>query len=582
MVQSSLSGTIKEQALQQFNTDGKRFSLNLDAHLIAFLCLTQVLIFGPYLSQVGFYLDDWLMLQTLRFGPQDWPSAFANYFLTDPKVIIRPVEVLHFAPMYFLFGLKPLGYHVVNLVLEAVAAGLLYFNLKNFSGSRLMAFLAALLFIAYPIRDCTHYWILCSSVSLSSALYLVSLTCTLKAAQADNKGLYLWSALPFALSIFNYEVFLPFAVISSLMVFLFEKRRSSWSQSLKQAAFSFLPLFAAGVFLLVYQRFIVPFIGLGFLHNVSLEPSRVLQVIAKSIYVSSPINALPFVAEQVSLRLSEPLSWFFSISLAMIFAGTSILSFRLLKEEANSLSASRVLEFTFVALATIVSSLAIFGLAKEFEPTLMTLINRMFNGCAVGWGCLFAAAAASTVMLLSKRPVLSSVVSTILSFGIAAGIVCFTLADWQMAQPWVVSQRVQKNVQFVLRNLRDSIQGDDAIILADCARYVMWSPVFDGVWDFQSMVRIVLGDKGRRAGVASDRLIPQEDEVKDVSVGYTCGSYPYKDIKVFVPGLSKLIAIHTKAQFVDTIDRHQGSSQLSTGTIAKWRKLLDRSGTAEK
>ncbi len=581
MVQSSLS-SIKEQALPLSKNRGGRFSLNADAVLICFLCLSQVLIFGAYINKVGFYLDDWLMLSTLTFGPKDWPNAFANYFLKDPKVIIRPVEVLHFAPMYFLFGLKPLGYHIVNLAFEAISASLLYFNLKQFSGSRLMAFLSVVMFICYPIRDCTHYWILCSSVSLSSALYLTSLTLTLRGAQAGNKNLYWLSCLPFSLSIFNYEVFLPFAAISSLMVFLIEKRKLKALPALQQAFLAFVPLLLAGIVLFVYQRQLVPLIGLGFLHNVSLEPSRVLRIIAEGAYVSSPINALPFIAEQAALRLSEPFSWFFLASLAIIFAGTSTFTFRLVKREADNLSLSSVREFFFVGLATIVLSLAIFGLAREFEPTLMTLVNRMFIGCAVGWGCVFASCFAAVVLLISKRPLFSTVVSALLSIGTGGAAAYFAVADWQMAQPWVVSQRVQMNVLYVLKNLKGSIGKNDAIILSDCARYVMWSPVFDGVWDFQSMVRIALGDKDRRAGVASDRLIPQKDQVKDVSVGYTCGSYPYKDLKVFVPGLKKLIAAPSAIQFVDTIEKHQGSSQLSQQTIENWRRALAKRGTTEK
>lgn len=581
MVQSSLTRT-KEQTLSLSTNEGRRLSLNPDALLIAFLCLMQVLIFGAYVNKVGFYLDDWLMLATLTFGPQDWPHAFANYFLTDPKVIIRPLEVLHFAPLYFLFGLKPLGYHVFNLIFEAISAGLLFFNLKQFSGSRFMAFLAAVMFITYPIRDCTHYWILCSSVSLSSALYLISLTCTLKGVRTGHNKLYWLSCLPFALSIFNYEVFLPFAAISSLMVFFIEKRTSAVAPALKQAALSFIPLLLAGIILFVYQRNLVPLIGLGFLHNVSLEPARVIRIIAQGVYISSPINALPFIVQQAELRLTEPLTCFFLASLAIVFFGTSYFSFRLLREEADNLSLSFVREFFFVGLATIVLSLAIFGLAREFEPTLMTLVNRMFIGCAVGWGCVFASCVAAVVLLISKRPLFSTVVSALLAIGTGWAAAYFAVADWQMAQPWVVSQRVQMNVLYVLKNLKGSIGKNDAIILSDCARYVMWSPVFDGVWDFQSMVRIALGDKDRRAGVASDRLIPQKDQVKDVSVGYTCGSYPYKDVKVFVPGLKKLIAAPSANQFVDTIEKHQGSSQLSQQTIENWRRALAKRGTTEK
>ncbi len=62
-----------------------------DLLLIGFLVLLEILLFGPFVGKVGFYLDDWLMLQTLHFGPKDVLGAFSNYFFNDPKVLIRPV-----------------------------------------------------------------------------------------------------------------------------------------------------------------------------------------------------------------------------------------------------------------------------------------------------------------------------------------------------------------------------------------------------------------------------------------------------------------------------------------------------------
>ncbi len=95
----SLNGTIKEPVpIVQAENGKSPESFLSDLYLLGFLCLLEILTFAPFVRKVGFYLDDWLMLQTPAFSDLKISfGAFSNYFFNDPKVIIRPVEVLHFA-----------------------------------------------------------------------------------------------------------------------------------------------------------------------------------------------------------------------------------------------------------------------------------------------------------------------------------------------------------------------------------------------------------------------------------------------------------------------------------------------------
>lgn len=581
-----MNSTIRERSNDTMNSvtlrtnpDGdaapRRFAgfASLDIILVAFLCLVEILTFAPFLKQVGFYLDDWLMLQTLHFGPQDIAGAFANYFFNDPKVIIRPVEVLHFAPMYFLFGIKPLGYHVVNMALELACLILLYASMFKFSSSRLIAFLSVVAFICYPIRDSTHYWILCSSVALSLGFYLCSLLLSLHGI-AKSKPLFYWlAALPFALSIYNYEVFLPFAAVSALCVFLISLRSSRLFQSLKSSAHSLLPLALTAFSLVAYQRLIVPRLGLGYLHKVTIDPLQILKVTAEGSFVSSPLNAFPFLFQQANYRLAEPFSIAAVLSLCVIFAGVLCLSFVLLQREAVVVKPARIGEILCVGILAIVSSIAIFGLNTEYQPTLLTLVNRMFSGAAIGWGLIFAAVAALIGRACSARAIFSGILSVVLS----CGILYFTLANWQLAHAWVVSQRVQNSLFYLVKKEKGRLQYPDSIMLTECPRYVMWSPVFDGIWDFQSMVRLALDDSRIKAGVVSERLVLGLNEMKDVSMGYTCAVYPYHRLKVFIPSKKAFIPAETGQQFLNIIE-NSGATIMEDGAFARWRSELAKAG----
>jgi hypothetical protein len=543
--------------------------LSLDAGLVAFLCLVEILTFAPFLKQIGFYLDDWLMLQTLHFGPQNIASAFANYFFNDPKVIIRPVEVLHFAPMFFLFGLKPLGYHIVNGALEILCVVLLYAAVKNFSQSRLLAFVSVAAFVSYPIRDCTHYWILCSSVALSLAFYLGSLCLSMRAVTNRKPALYWLAAVPFALSIFNYEVFLPFAAVSALSVLFICLRSMPFVPAIKQTAHCVAPLALTVFTLVIYQRLIVPRLGLGYLHQVTIDPGQILKIIGSGTYVSSPLNAFPFLQQQVGYRLAEPFSIGAILSLLAIFAGVFYFSFKLLKKEAADIKPARLFELVCVGGLAIVSSIAIFGLNTEYHPTLLTLVNRMFSGAAVGWGMIFAAAALGAAHLVSKKRLAVAAISAVLS----GGILFFTLANWQLAQAWVVSHRVQEGLFYLVKQQKGKLRHPDTIVLTECPRYVMWSPVFDGIWDFQSMVRLALDDARIRAGVVSERLVLGRREMKDVSMGYTCAVYPYEHLKVFIPSRKAFVPAQSGQAFLNVIE-NSGATIMEKGAFERWRLEL--------
>lgn len=547
----------------------KSFLLSFDFVLVGFLCLVEILTFAPFLKQIGFYLDDWLMLQTLYFGPQNIAGAFANYFFNDPKVIIRPVEVFHFAPMYFLFGLKPLGYHVVNGLLEICCVILLYAAIKKFSQSRFLAFLSAFAFITYPIRDSTHYWILCSSVALSLAFYLGSLLLSLKAATEKKVHLFWLSALPFALSIYNYEVFLPFAAVSALCVLLLSMRAMPRAASMIQTAQAIAPLALTAVSLVVYQRVIVPRLGLGYLHQVTIEPGQILKTILSGTFVSSPLNAFPFLQQQVAYRLAEPISIASIFSLLVIFAGAYYLSWKLLQKEAAEVKPARLAELFCLGAVAIMSSIAIFGLNTEYHPTLLTLVNRMFSGAALGWGLIFAATALGAARIFCKKRILIAMLSAVIAFG----SVFFTLANWQLAQAWVVSQRVQNGLFYLVKQEKGRLRYPDTIVLTECPRYVMWSPVFDGIWDFQSMVRLALDDARIKAGVVSERLVLGRNEMKDVSMGYTCAVYPYDHLKVFIPSRKAFVPAESGQEFLSVIEK-TGATIMEKGAFDRWRSEL--------
>lgn len=88
----------------------------------------------------------------------------------------RGISKLSFAINYTVGGLYLPGFHLVNILIHAAAASLLYFILKRlFRDSELFPFLGALLFAVHPVQTHSVTYIVQRMTSLSGLFFLFSL-----------------------------------------------------------------------------------------------------------------------------------------------------------------------------------------------------------------------------------------------------------------------------------------------------------------------------------------------------------------------------------------------------------------------
>lgn len=137
---------------------------------ILFVC---ILSYGKILGMY-FYLEDYLIL----FSIQHPESPQAGY---GSGIIGRPFgwAVTPFIPFYYLFGLAPWGYYLVEIVLYFFAAIAVYFFTKVLTGERRPAYGAALIFASGYVGSSSVYrlavgWqniLAAIFISLSTALY---------------------------------------------------------------------------------------------------------------------------------------------------------------------------------------------------------------------------------------------------------------------------------------------------------------------------------------------------------------------------------------------------------------------------
>ncbi|MBK9622085.1 MAG: hypothetical protein IPO31_23120 [Candidatus Obscuribacter sp.] len=120
--------------------------------------------------------------------------------------------------------------------------------------------------------------------------------------------------------------------------------------------------------------------------------------------------------------------------------------------------------------------------------------------------------------------------------------------------------------------LKGQLAPDACVLLANCPRYVMWAPVYDGVWDFQNMARVMLGRDGAQGNVVSDRLQIDKDGLTDISYGFTCGKYPFSKLYVLIAPGDELVRVPDAQTFINLVDKKGRQFGLDDKVLATWRE----------
>src|SRR5690606_33030681 len=104
----------------------------------AFLVGAVGLSAALYVTGLGFYSDDWTVV---GYAGMSADQTFMGIFraIYGDLVQMRPVQFLYLAGLYKVFGLDPLGYHVVNTLVLAAGAVLFYLVLRELREPRVLA-----------------------------------------------------------------------------------------------------------------------------------------------------------------------------------------------------------------------------------------------------------------------------------------------------------------------------------------------------------------------------------------------------------------------------------------------------------
>ena len=545
------------------------------------LALINLVCFYPTLKETSFYLDDWTMLNVLSSGPDNFLELLRYYFNNEVRVICRPLEALHLAGMFSLFGTRAFGYHILNLILETTSAFLFYLCLSRVFRNQVISLVAAACFLLYPSHNVTHYWVVAGSVSMSMVLYFSSLLASIYGYKRDSLACHLGAALLYGCSLLNYEVFLPLAMLNVGIVFIMgdTDNKAVFTRALRTAL-----IFGATIAAFVaYVKLIVPYLAPSFVHPASFDLSVFVNTIVEGIRLSLPAFSFPFFFDRASDAIESP--WTRGVlqqsALVAYILLAGVIAMALCRTDADKRDSSSRKRFAMLTAilgaCVVVASYSIFGLNPEYFPTLETILNRINAGASVGIVIIFAAFLypVQTFFSPSATSRRAKLINTIVPLVVSLPLVyLFTAANVGQSTPWRLSHITQSHIVSNLEKNKDRLKDAKAIILAGCPRYVNDAPVFDGVWDFQQVVRLKLGRRDLKGGVISDRMDLSGPQIRDISMNYVIASYDYDGLYLLISPQCDFVKIESPSQLIDVIEKRGMQFELNKKLPDIWREQV--------
>jgi len=139
-------------------------------------------------------------------------GSFLKPFSPVAPGLYRPVTTISFAKDYALFGMRPFGYHLSNILLHAAISGLVFLLAWQLLRSVFAAGVTALLFALHPVHTEAVTWIAGRSELLAAFFTLLSLLFFLHFRKTEAKKSFFFimlSGIAYFLALSSKEIAAP-------------------------------------------------------------------------------------------------------------------------------------------------------------------------------------------------------------------------------------------------------------------------------------------------------------------------------------------------------------------------------------
>jgi tetratricopeptide (TPR) repeat protein len=274
------------------------------------LCLLTFVAYSNSLSN-NFVLDDKVLVlnnplgKSLKLMPLIFKQSLYDHWVGVKLYdrMYRPMQLLVYWFVYNIWGLNPLGYHLVSIMLHLFNSILIYYLLFSLFADYKISAITSILFLVHPIYTSVVSYIASSADLLSCLFMVLSAILFLKFLRLKGKGYYFLSLLSAIFALLSRENALILFMFIWLIIFIKKPGRKYY--------FFIVPFILLNLFYLVLRFFILGESGL-YTHPVLLTfPLHLVNffnIIFRYIGLLllplglRPLRVTPFIKDFLDLR----------------------------------------------------------------------------------------------------------------------------------------------------------------------------------------------------------------------------------------------------------------------------------------
>jgi hypothetical protein len=472
-----------------------------------------------YVTELGFYSDDWAFLGSLTTDGDHSSVGPPGGQDFTPLIRPRPTQVAYQTVLFGLFGLEPVGYQVVNAALLAAMAVLFYAALRELRLPRLVAVAVPAVYALLPHYSTDRFWFASFGYTLSMALYFLSTVADLRVLKAGGRSRWAWKGVAIvglAVAGLGFEVVLPLFFLGTLVL---------WIHARAIAARIGHPMVFFGSNLVVLAMVVAYKVATA--PGADVPGSYVLHV-ARLLSGSVAINfgslgiGLPGVARW-SLQNADAdivivgLLLSLSISTYIFHVGRS----------CEAACSDRALWLRLVGAGLIVFALgySIFLTTERVLFTSTGINNRVAIAAAAGVAMCFVGA----IGWISAFPRTARWRAA--GFSLLTALLCLAgfLITNVLATQWTEAWRRERGVLSDISREFPDLGPETSLLLDGVCPYVGPAVVFESNWDLAGALETVYEEPSVRADVVGPRLHVGDEAITTTIYASISARYLYGD-----------------------------------------------------
>jgi hypothetical protein len=482
-----------------------------------------------YVRGLGFYSDDWAFLGVLANSPNQSLFEVACFlYEIDPNTYTRPLQIFYLALLYKLFGIQPLGYHIVNGSVFAGMILLFYFALRELRVPRVLAVSVPLVYALLPHYSTDRFWVAAFQANLSIGFYFLSLYASVKTLRA--RAPYPWALLVISGllgSALAYEVVLPLFLLNIPVIWFAARRIGGLEASASNGRMLRFRLLSLSL-----SIFIALVSSVAFKSLASNRTGLKTDFVTHAVRIGTESFAVNYIGYGLLLPKVAWVALSQYSNKAIIFIGgtLTLIIFGYLYHIARSSQAEPIarnlwLKIVVLGFGVFFSGYAVFLVTSEVDFHKTGIVNRTAIAAALGVAVSFIGALGLTSSLLSS----ASLRAVIFTMGVALLCACGFIINNTIATFWIAAYDSQQEVLGAIHRQFPVLSPGNTLILDGVCPNVGPATVFDLDYDLRGALWLRHRTRDLQADVVKPTLRIEETGLTTKSTFGVMRHYPYSE-----------------------------------------------------